>query len=79
MGAPFSSEVADAFASFRFFARLLACLHVRHFASRALQVNFTGTAVAFKFGTDFDRGKCLATGNSGNCRLNVVIFENKVK
>ena len=64
-----SSEVADAFASFRVLTQLLACLQGRDFASRALQVNFAGTAVALKFGTDFTpfRFKCFTCLEG--CRL----------
>ena len=49
-------EVTDTLAFFCVFARLLACLNVWHFASRALQENFTGTAVALEIGTDLDPG-----------------------
>jgi len=54
MTAPSALEVTDALASCRVLTRLLACLQGRNFASRAVQVNFTGTAVAYKFGTDLD-------------------------
>ena len=78
VAAPFGFVVSDTLTSGRVFTRLFACLQGRHFASRAVQENFTRAAIAFEFGTDFDPRTRFRYGGCHESLVRYTLFASDI-